>query len=44
MLSISSSYVKRKQQEAREATERLLEVEKEQKDKEKALEKLIAEF
>lgn len=44
VLSISSSYVKRKQQEAREATERLLEVEKEQKDKEKALEKLIAEF
>ena len=32
VLSISSSYVKQKQQEAKEASERLPEVEKEQKD------------
>ena len=44
MLSISFSYVKQKQQEAKEASERLLEVEKEQKDKENELEKLIADF
>ena len=44
VLSISSSYVNRKQQEAKEATERLLEVEKEHNDKEKALEKLVAEL
>ena len=44
VLSISSSYVKQKQQEAKEASERLLEVAKEQKDKENELEKLIAEL
>ena len=38
---MSSSYVKQKQQEAKKAPERLLEVEKEQKDKEKELEKLM---
>ena len=35
VLSISSSYVKQKHQEAKVASERLLEVEKEQTDKEK---------
>ena len=44
VLSISSSYVKQKQQEKKEASERLLEVEKEHKDKENELEKLIAEL
>ena len=41
VFSMSSSYVKQKQQEAKEASERLLEVKKEQKDKEKELGKLM---